>query len=254
MKAKGLHGDLRYAIKLVRSEVQVVPCIFTQRSVADEIKKISDRLERIIDLMRNGRSKTTGDSKLLGAAQKLLRLLLQGQIGDEGCELAPFWSGVWVQQRHPHQHLDTLRWLGLASQGPAGCFERLAQRDTGVEKDLRLEVGKEIVELDRVRIFKAVDTIKTEEPLGRDVGVKNIAVGVGDQQAEGHSFHQAMEPILRRLQGQLRRQLFTAIFGFFQFALHRRHKTREILLGDIILCTRPASTQRLSSQTSRRKA
>ena len=92
VEAQRLHGDLGDAVELLLGGIEEGAVIGREVGLGDEVEAVGDGFEGVVDLVGDGGGEAAGDGEFFGAAEEFLAFFLEGEVGDEGCDLAVAWS------------------------------------------------------------------------------------------------------------------------------------------------------------------
>src|SRR6201996_653200 len=237
VEAQGLGGDVGDAVELLLRDAQVLLRSLVEAGGTDEKEAVGDGLERIVDLMRDGGGESSCGSQLLGAPHDLFAAFLFGEIDEKDSDL--FRCGgrfrrIGCERREGDQHGKILVTAG-AAHGLEGAAW-LARSDGLQTGEYCGPLGaKDAAEVDcaTAQLLLAI----TEQPLDAGVGILDGAIGLGDDEADGHGLHQTQEALLAGPQCPFGIELEATGARFAYLALDGRNEPREILLGDIVMGT-----------------
>ena len=137
------HGaaDLRDASQFLLGHVHKLPRLFRRSAVAHEVEQIGDRIERVVDLVRDGRGQPPRDSELFVCDQRILGLALHRDVAkyqNDSDDLSVFVAyrraavgdiqlrSVFADQNRVVRHADdAIEPLDLGDRGLHGLAGRL---------------------------------------------------------------------------------------------------------------------------------
>ncbi len=78
MRRQGLTADVGQTAHLALGEVdQLGGIVIERRTLLQQVHHVGERVERIVDLMRDGRDQASGGRQAFGAAQRFFQLIIQ---------------------------------------------------------------------------------------------------------------------------------------------------------------------------------
>ena len=203
---------------------------------ADEEEAVGDRFQWVVDLVRDGGGEPSGSRQLLGPAHDLFAALLFGEIDKEdgdlfrrGCDFGRVLGG---QRSQSDQHRDLIAGAGAAERlkGPARLSRSGGLQPGEHRRALRAEDAAK-ADSAAAQLLLAI----AQQPLDARVRIANGAIGLSDDEADGHGLDEAQETLLAGAQGLLGIELQTAGAGLAHLALDGREQAREVLFGDVVV-------------------